>query len=55
MGTVKGYEAHIVIKPVVTPRFYKPRPVPYALQQKVEEELDRLLGEGVLQPVQRSK
>ena len=39
----------------MTPRFYKPRPVPYALQHKVEEAFDRRLGEGVLQPIDRSE
>ena len=55
VGTVLGYQAKIRLREGATPKFHRPRPVPYALQQKVEDELDRLQNEGILKPVQQSE
>ncbi|XP_063915487.1 uncharacterized protein K02A2.6-like [Zophobas morio] len=33
------------------PKFYKPRPLPFAIKDKVELELERLVKLGILQPV----
>ena len=51
---LKGYEAKIHIDPGATPRFCRARPVPYAMRAKVEQELERLVCEGILEPVQHS-
>ena len=48
LGTIKGFKADINV-------FCKARPVPYALRQKVEEELDRLESQGVVKKVERSE
>ena len=37
--------------PHATPRFYKARSAPYAMHEKVEAELDRLVVEGTPVPV----
>ncbi len=37
------------------PRFFRARPVPYALAAKVEEEIDRLLKQGILEKVHYSE
>ncbi len=52
LGTLKGFKAKIHVDPSITPRFSKARPVPYAMRELVEEELDRLTQQGVLEPVQ---
>ena len=54
LGTFKDYEANIEMDPGATPRFCKARTVPYAMREKVEEELDRLVAEGTLEPVDYS-
>ena len=53
-GELKGYTASIHVDPQARPRFCKPRPIPYAMQSKVDEEIDRLVGNGILELVQYS-
>ena len=55
LGMVKGVTAKIHVDPQACPRFCKPRSVPFAMKQKVEEELERLLKEGIIEPVQFSE
>ncbi|XP_046362411.2 uncharacterized protein K02A2.6-like [Haliotis rufescens] len=55
LGTVKGVKLHLSVKPGANPKFYKPRTVPYALQDKVAEELDRLEKIGVIEKVEYSE
>ena len=52
LGSLKGYEAKINVDPSATPCFFKARSVPYAMHEKVEAELDRLVAEGTLVPVE---
>ncbi|XP_041651122.1 uncharacterized protein K02A2.6-like [Cheilinus undulatus] len=51
LGTLKGTKATIHVKLNAVPRFFRPRSVPYAMRAKVDEELDRLLKEGIITPV----
>ena len=52
---VKGVTAKIHVDPQACPRFCRPRSVPFAMKQKIEEELERLLKEGIIEPVQFSE
>ena len=52
LGLAKHVKAKIHVDLDAPPRFHRPRPVPYALRPKVEEELKRLEKEGVIEPVQ---
>ena len=36
------------------PRFYKPRPIPHTLKEKVELELESLRAQGIISPVKTS-
>ncbi|XP_044764458.1 uncharacterized protein K02A2.6-like [Coccinella septempunctata] len=39
----------------VTPKFFRARPIPYALQEPVENEINRLLSLGIISPVDYCK
>jgi len=54
LGRIKGVEAKLHINTAARPHFYKPRSVPYAIHQKVEQELDRLEETGIIVPTQHS-
>ena len=54
LGTIKGATAHLKLKENATPQFFKPRPVPFALKEKIAEELKRLERIGVLEKVEFS-
>ena len=55
LGTVKGITAKLEMKPDARPRFCKARPVPYALQEAVEAEYNRLESEGIVERVEFSE
>ena len=52
LGLFTGGLATIRLKnPNVIPKFVKARPIPFALKDKIEVELSRLLKLGVIEPV----
>lgn len=55
LGTLRGHTAKICVDSRAIPVFCKPRVVPYALREQVEEELERLQRDGVIEPVQFSQ
>ena len=54
LGELKGHRVHIQLKPDARPRFIKARPVPYAIRDEIGRELDRLVEQGVYQPISHS-
>ena len=54
LGLVKSFEAKLEVKPDTPPCFKRPRPVPFALKPKIDEELDRLLDAGIIEKVHHS-
>ena len=52
MGTLRGTTVKIHIQQNTRPSFFRARPVPYALRDKVNAELDRLCKADVIEPVQ---
>ena len=54
LGTVKPYKVSLQVQQKAKPRFFKPRPVPFAIRDAVGKELDRLEQQGILQRVSNS-
>ncbi|XP_051233821.1 uncharacterized protein K02A2.6-like [Dicentrarchus labrax] len=54
LGTLKGFKATIQVPAGATPRFYRPRSVPYAMKPKVDAEIERLIKEDIITPVKYS-
>ena len=51
----KFHTATLTLKPDAKPKFCKARPVPYALVNKVGQEIDNLEKQGILSKVQHSE
>ena len=54
MGTLQGTAVKIHIQQDARPRFFRARPVPYALKDKFTAELERLRKADVIEPVHYS-
>ena len=54
LGTMKEIKAELKLKENVTPKFHRPRTVPFALRGAVEQELTRLEEKGILKKVNHS-
>lgn len=54
LGQYKGDPVELKLKENATPKYFKPRPIPFSLKSKVEAELERLQTEEVLVPVSSS-
>lgn len=48
-------KVNFTVNDMVKPKFFKPRPVPFLLKGKVEEELSRLEQLGIISPIQHSQ
>ena len=55
LGKVAGVKAKIYMDSSEKPQFFKARPVAYTLREKIETELDRLVKEGTIEPVEFSE
>ena len=55
LGTIKDYTATLKVKEPALPKFYRPRPVPFAVREAVGSELDRLEKLGILEKVEHSQ
>ena len=51
---MKGIEAHIRVREGASPTYFKSRPVPYALREAVEAEINKLEEHGVIVKVDHS-
>ena len=54
LGTLKGVQARLTLQPGATPKFFRPRSVPYALREAIEKDLERLEQLGVIEKVNHS-
>jgi len=52
LGTLQGYKAQLYVDPQAKPRYCKARQVPHSIRTAVEQELNRLVSAGILEPVQ---
>lgn len=55
IGEIKNFQATFKLKEGAVPVFLKPRPVPFALRDQVEAEIDRLEKSGILEKVAYSQ
>ena len=55
LGLVQSTQAKLHVDPQSQPKYFRPRPIPYALRGKVEQELERLEKAGIIEPVEFSE
>lgn len=55
LGHCTKVQAHIQLKPDATPKFFKPRTIPFAYIEGVKDEIQRNVDAGILQKVDMSE
>ena len=55
LGTVTDIRAKLSVQAGSKPKFFKPRPVPYALKEAIEKDLEGLERLGVVEPIRHSE
>ena len=55
LGQCQGVKAHLHVKSDATPKFYRPRPIPLSMKEKVEADLERKEKLGILQKIEMSE
>ena len=55
LGLLKGFKARIYVEQDAKPKYFKAHSVPYSLKAKIEAQLDKLIKEGVIEPVQHAE
>ena len=54
LGTMKHFQATLRVCPGTTPVFHRPRPIPFAVKDAVDKELERLQQAGIVEKVTHS-
>ncbi|CAF3357915.1 unnamed protein product [Rotaria sp. Silwood1] len=54
LGHCTKVQAHIQLKPDAIPKFFKPRPIPFAYLQGIKEEIQRNVEAGIIQRIDTS-
>ena len=51
LGRLQGVEEKLPVTEMTSPKFYRPRQVPYALRKKIGEELFDITKAGMIEPI----
>ena len=54
LGHVKGYKAKILVDSNAIPKYMKARSIPYYYREKIVKKQNRLVEDGILEPVEHS-
>ncbi|XP_026574490.1 uncharacterized protein K02A2.6-like, partial [Pseudonaja textilis] len=55
LGKYKGSPISFNLRPDIAPIRLKPHRVPFALKSKIDEQLDKLIAQGVLEPIDHAR
>lgn len=55
LGCYNGGYVHLYTQPDAVPRFLRARPVPFAIREKIDTELELMIKQGVIQQVNTSE
>lgn len=55
LGRYRGGQATLHVRPDAIPVYCRPRPLPYSLKERVDAEIDAMLKNGTIEPVDTSE